>query len=193
MFSSRLALAAIASALFTSATAQLKILAPGGDSLWWVDQSENTLVWNCNDSGNITEFSVLLQNPNVNLLPSPLPIIGILENYVCSKTISQDLFSLNAGTGYIVQLTDILNNTHIYAESQPFELKAFGSSYPDASATPSASGGSTPSSSGSGSPSGTSSGSNPSGTTKSNTSGSMKAVLSNVAAFVAVAAGVVMA
>jgi hypothetical protein len=35
MFSSRLALAAIASTLFASATAELTILAPGGDSLWW--------------------------------------------------------------------------------------------------------------------------------------------------------------
>ncbi|KAJ3992214.1 hypothetical protein F5050DRAFT_1811707 [Lentinula boryana] len=41
---------AAASALFHVASAQLKVLSPGGESLWWVANNENLLVWNCNES-----------------------------------------------------------------------------------------------------------------------------------------------
>jgi len=183
MFPSRLTLAVVAT-LLSGASAGLQVIAPGGDSLWWVDQSDNTLVWNCNDSG-VTAFNVLLYNPNVNLLPSALPIISNLNNYVCEKDITKDLFSLTAGTGYVIQLTDILNDTNIYVQSQPFELKPLGSAYPDPSATPTGSG--SGSSSTSGSPSGTSSGSTPSGSTTGSTGGSVKATIGGLSALAAFA------
>jgi len=182
MFPSRLTLAVVA-ALLSGASAGLQVIVPGGDSLWWVDQSDNNLIWNCNESG-VTAFNVLLYNPNINLLPSALPIVGNLNNYVCMKDISKDLFSLTAGTGYVIQLTDILNDTNIYTQSQPFELKALGSPYPDASATPTGSGSG---SSSTGSSSGTSSGSTPSGSTTGQTGGSIKATICGLTALAAFA------
>jgi len=188
MLYSRLAFAFLASALLGGVTADLTIIVPGGPNLWWVDQSENTLIWTCQDS-SYTQFNVLIANSNVNLLTAPLPIISSLDNFDCSRTITSDMFNLQAGTGYTIQLTDIFNDTDVYATSQPFEIKAFGSSYPDSTATPTASG----TSSGSSGPSGTQSSAKPSGTAKGSTGGGIKSSLSGLAAFVAVALGVVVA
>ena len=77
----------------------------------------------------------------------------------------------------------------IYAASQPFEIKALGSAYPDASATPG-------SGSSSGTPSSTSSGSNPSSSANnnsSNNSGGSRNVLSALGAFAAIVVGVITA
>lgn len=66
---------ALASALVHVASAQLQVLSPGGDNLWWgefhvlssisahndlfaVADNENLLVWNCNESQEQT-FTVL--------------------------------------------------------------------------------------------------------------------------------------
>jgi uncharacterized protein YlxW (UPF0749 family) len=45
-----------------------------------------------------------------------------------------------AGTGYLILLANPLNSSDIYATSKPFEIKALGSAYPPASATPRESG-----------------------------------------------------
>jgi hypothetical protein len=165
---------------------ELKIIAPGGSSLWWVASSANTLIWDCTDKTH-DQFNVVISNPNVNVLTAPLTIIPTLPNYVCSKLITAQQISLPAATGYVVSLTNIFNNSDIYASSQPFEIKALGSAYPDPSATP-GSGGSS-----SRSPSGTSSGANPSSTSNgnsSNNSGGSKNVLNAIGAFAAVVLGV---
>jgi len=115
-------------ALAGAASAQLTITNPSSSS-WWVAQSTNTLTWTCNTSP-YTSFTVLLANSNPSVLVSPLAIISIQENYDCSKLITQDQVVQPAATGYTIQFANILNGTDIYAESEPFEIKALGSAYP---------------------------------------------------------------
>ncbi|KAJ3774411.1 hypothetical protein FB446DRAFT_786942 [Lentinula raphanica] len=136
---------AAASALFHVASAQLKVLSPGGDSLWWVADSENLLVWNCNESQEQT-FTVLVANPN---MASALAIIAQQPNYQCSLLVTKDqMGGLPVGTGYTVQLANPLNGTDVYAQSSAFEIKAAGSSYPTTTVSPETAT-STPASSGS--------------------------------------------
>ncbi|KAF5380780.1 hypothetical protein D9757_007101 [Collybiopsis confluens] len=137
---------AAASALFTAVSGQLQVINPGGPNFWWISNSENLLVWNCNDSPEQT-FTVLVANPN---MASALAIIAQQPNYVCSLLVTKDqMGGLPVGTGYTVQLADPLNGTHVFAQSQAFEIKAAGSAYPTSTAVESAT--FTPSSSGSGS------------------------------------------
>jgi len=187
MLFTRLSLVAFASTLI-STVAGLSIIAPGGSSLWWVDDADNNLVWDCSDK-TYDQFNVLIANTNVNVLAAPLPIIATLPNYVCSKLILSTLLSVPAATGYTIQLTNIFNDTDIYATSEPFEIKPAGSSYPASTATPSP--GST-----SGTPSSTSGGSKPSSSTsanKGNSSGGSKNVWSALGAFAAIVVGVMTA
>jgi len=138
MMFSRLALASAVTALFGVASAQLTITNPGGVNLWWVAQSSNTLAWTC-DTSPYSNFTVLLANPDKSILEAPLAILAIEYNYDCSKTITQQQSAQPAGTGYTVQLANPFNSTDVYAESQPFEIKALGASYP--TSTPAASSG----------------------------------------------------
>ncbi|KAJ4478015.1 hypothetical protein C8R41DRAFT_520119 [Lentinula lateritia] len=118
---------ALASALVHVASAQLQVLSPGGDNLWWVADNENLLVWNCNESQEQT-FTVLVNNPN---MASALAIIAEQPNYVCSLLVTKDqMGGLPVGTGYVVQLANPLNGTDVYAQSSAFEIKAAGSAYP---------------------------------------------------------------
>jgi len=136
MMYSRLTLAAIATALFGVATAQLTIIAPGGPDLWWVANAENTIVWTCQTSPH-SDFTVLVAN---QALTSPIAIIAIENNFDCSKTITSDQVNQAPGTGYTIQLANTLNSTDVYAQSLPFEIKAADAAYPATSATPTASG-----------------------------------------------------
>jgi len=166
---SRFALAATAAAIFGAATADLQVVVPGGPDLWWVAQSENNIVWTCDDSpyGN---FTILVANQNPAILSSPIAIVAIENNYDCSKTITQEQANQAPGTGYMIQLANILNETDVYAQSQPFEIKALGSEYPASSATPTATGTQTGSAaSGSSSTTSTASGSSSKGAASSNT------------------------
>jgi len=186
MLFTRLSLVALASTLAGSA-AGLTIISPGGSNLWWVDNSANTLVWDCSDTTH-DQFNVLIANSNPSVLAAPLPILATLPNYVCSRLIAATVFNVPAATGYTVQLTNIFNNTDIYATSEPFEIKPLGSTYPDPSATPG-------SGSSSGSPSSTSGSSHPSGssTSTSSNNGGSKNVLSALGAFAAIVVGVMTA
>jgi len=150
-----------------SAAADLEIISPGGSDLWWVAQSSNTLLWNCAESP-YSNFTVLLGNSNAGILAAPIAVIAVEENYECSKTITQDQANFTAATGYTILLANTLNNTDVYATSQPFEIKALGSTYPASSATPmnAASATSAPSGTGTGS----SSSSSASATTSSTSS-----------------------
>ncbi|KAF8828087.1 hypothetical protein HHX47_DHR4000842 [Lentinula edodes] len=124
---------AVASALVHVASAQLQVLSPGGDNLWWVADNENLLVWNCNESQEQT-FTVLVDNPN---MASALAIIAEQPNYVCSLLVTKDqMGGLPVGTGYIVQLANPLNGTDVYAQSSAFEIKAAGSAYPSTTVSP---------------------------------------------------------
>ncbi|KIP09729.1 hypothetical protein PHLGIDRAFT_102260 [Phlebiopsis gigantea 11061_1 CR5-6] len=190
MFSSRLTLSAVAAALATSVVADLKVLSPGGDNLWWVANSINTLSWTCHESP-FSNFTVLVANTNANILSQAQAIIAIENNFDCSKTITQQQEIFPAATGYTIQLANTLNNTDVYAESAQFEIKPQGSAYPDASATPTDSGASaTGSSSGaSGSGSATGSGSGAAAQTSSPSSGA-SGLQGSLAGVLAAAAGV---
>ncbi|KIJ15393.1 hypothetical protein PAXINDRAFT_169234 [Paxillus involutus ATCC 200175] len=126
-----------AAALASVASAQLTITNPSANS-WWVAQSANTLAWTCNTSPYQT-YTVVLTNTNPSILSGPLAIIAIQQNYDCSETITQQQSAQPAATGYTIQLTNPLNNTEVYAESEPFEIKALGSAYPASSSSAAAS------------------------------------------------------
>jgi len=189
MLFARLSLVAFASTLISAVAGDLKVISPGGSTLWWIANSDNTLLWDCSDKTH-DQFNVLIANSNPSALVAPLPIIPTLQNFVCSKLIpAAQLPNLPAATGYTIQLTNIFNNTDIYATSEPFELKSVGSAYPDSSATPG-------SGSSSRTPSSTSSGSSPSSSTNNSSSsnnGGSKNVLSALGAFAAIVVGVITA
>ncbi|KAI1798047.1 hypothetical protein LXA43DRAFT_1056290 [Ganoderma leucocontextum] len=131
------ALSATLVALAGSAAAQLSILTPGGPDLWWIAQSDNVITWTCKTSP-YTNFTVLIINSDPNVLVSPLAFIAQQNNFDCSELITKDRINLTPATGYAIQLADPLNNTNVYAQSQPFEIKALGAAYPASSATPTA-------------------------------------------------------
>jgi hypothetical protein len=132
-------IAAMFSAVLAQQSQQLSIIAPGGPDLWWVAKSQNVLVWTCQTSPYMN-FTVLISNPDQKILPATLAIIAIQQNYVCSLEVTQDMSNQNAGTGYTILFADPLNATNVYTESQPFEIKPLGSTYPPPSATPTAGG-----------------------------------------------------
>ncbi|KAM5533555.1 hypothetical protein V8D89_012771 [Ganoderma adspersum] len=124
-------------ALASGAAAQLTILTPGGPDLWWIAQSDNVVAWTCKTSP-YTNFTVLIANSDPKVLVAPQAFIAQQNNFDCSKLITKDQINLTPSTGYTIQLADPFNETHVYAESQPFEIKALGSAYPASSATPTA-------------------------------------------------------
>ncbi|KAG5643041.1 hypothetical protein DXG03_001653 [Asterophora parasitica] len=120
---------AVAAAVAGAAVAEFQILSPGAD-VWWVAKSLNTLSWTCNDPSALATFTVLVANKDPKILTDPLAIIGVQNNFDCSKTITQDQLSAPAGTGYTIQFASTLNRTDVFATSQEFEIKPLGSSYP---------------------------------------------------------------
>jgi hypothetical protein len=131
----QLSIAFALTALAATAAADLQVLVPGGPNLWWVGKSSNTLAWSCHDSP-YTNFTVLIANKDPKILSAPLAVIAQQNNYDCSHLITQDQVNQTPATGYIVQLANPFNSSDVYAASAEFEIKALGSSYPDASATP---------------------------------------------------------
>ncbi|KAI0065234.1 hypothetical protein BV25DRAFT_1913851 [Artomyces pyxidatus] len=136
MFSSRLTSFAALSALVSSAVASFQVLSPGGPNLWWVAQSENVIAWSCHDNPPATVFQLLLANGNPDILVNPMAIVANIQNADCSHTITQQQTNLVPATNYTLIISDALDQTHVYATSQPFEVKALGATYPDPSATP---------------------------------------------------------
>ncbi|KAI0249751.1 hypothetical protein BJV78DRAFT_1276034 [Lactifluus subvellereus] len=136
MFFSRLASFAVISTLIGSAVANFQFLSPGGPDLWWVAQSENTLVWACRDNPPAASYTLLVNNTNPTILAAPEAIVANIPNADCSHSITLQQAVLTPATGYTVIFADILDQTKIYAVSKPFEVKALGATYPSASATP---------------------------------------------------------
>jgi hypothetical protein len=155
---------ALFSTLVGTAVAQFEIISPGGPNLWWVAQSQNTIVWTCNNNPPATTYQLLVNNTNPTILDAAEAIVANVPNSDCSFSITVQQAVLTPATGYTAILADALDQTKIYATSQPFEVKALGAAYPPASATPSGTTSSTASSSGSSSASGSTS----SSTNKSN-------------------------
>lgn len=144
-FLPRAALVVLAS-LSSFVKADLEITSPTS-SIWWVAKSQNVLSWTC-DNTTITEFTVLVNNTDPTIAVAPLAIIAIQQNFDCSIIITQDQADQPAGTGWTILLANPVNNTDVYATSQPFEIKPLGSLYPS-QVTPTANA-STASSTGSG-------------------------------------------
>jgi len=133
-------------ASFGGAAASLQVTRPSS-SIWWVAKSFNEIAWTCKDS-SYASFTILINNSDPKILTAPIAVIAIQNNYDCSITITQDQANQPVGTGWTVLLANPLNNTEVYATSEPFEIKALGSAYPsqvsslggDSSATSTASG-----------------------------------------------------
>ncbi|KZS97058.1 hypothetical protein SISNIDRAFT_493303 [Sistotremastrum niveocremeum HHB9708] len=120
----------------------LTITEPSSD-IWWVKGSANTVAWTCH-STTLTNFTLVALNPNTQLLSGPDALIAQLNNFDCSETITP---TFDVGTGYQLALGNPFNETDFYAVSEPFEIRAAGSTYPTVTTTDL--GGSSTSSSGS--------------------------------------------
>ncbi|KAL5521666.1 hypothetical protein ACEPAF_2414 [Sanghuangporus sanghuang] len=122
-------------ALAASVSAQLTVLSPGGSDLWWVANSENNIVWTC-DTSPVQNFTILVANSDQSVLVSPLAVVAVQQNFDCSRTLTTQQVNFTTGTGYSVILADPINSTNVYAQSEEFEIKPVGSTYPDPSSTP---------------------------------------------------------
>jgi len=144
MFSSQLAILALIGTLVGSATAQtgigqFEILSPGGPNLWWVAQSQNVISWACHTNppaSTNNAFQLLLNNSNPTVLTSAEAIVASVPNADCSFVVTQQQANLTPGTGYTLVFADPIDQTKVYAVSQPFEVKALGATYPATTATP---------------------------------------------------------
>ncbi|KAF9646481.1 hypothetical protein BDM02DRAFT_3020743 [Thelephora ganbajun] len=185
MLLAHLSLTAFLTTLVSTAVG-LKVISPGGSTLWWVANSNNTLVWDCSDKTH-DQFNVFIANSDRKVLAAPLPIIAALPNYLCSKLILSTQLSVPAATGYTIQLTNTFNSNDIYAHSEPFEIQPVGSAFPDPSAIQGNGGAS-------GSPGSNSHGSGTSNTTSGGNTGhngGSKNTLSVLGVFTAILVGVV--
>jgi len=128
-----LALAGAASADFSSNG--LKILAPGGPNLWWLQDQLNNIAWTCAES-TIQQFTVLINNSDVSLLTDIQAIVAQQNNFDCVEGLTANQVSMPIGDGYTIVFADIINGSHVYAVSDPFSIKAVSAGYPQTSATP---------------------------------------------------------
>jgi len=180
----------VAAAVAQTSTNGLSVLAPGGDNLWWISNNTNTLVWSCHTT-TLKNFTVLIANSNTGVLgAAPEPIVAIQPNFDCSLIIPSNEVQFKPSTGYSVLLADPFNSTNVYASSAPFEIKAFGATYPDTSATPSQPAGTATETGPGSSATGSSSGSNPASTSGSHAKSGALANQVSVFAVSLVGAGV---
>ncbi|KAN0136850.1 hypothetical protein V8E53_005291 [Lactarius tabidus] len=157
---------ALLSTLIGTTVATFQFLAPG-PNVWWVAESENSLVWTCNDNAPSAAYQLLVNNTNPTILAAAEAIVANVPNSDCSFSLTIQQAVLAPATGYTLIFADTLDQTKIYATSQQFEVKALGAAYPPASATPTDSTAST-STSGSGSSTASGSTSTSSSSPKSN-------------------------
>ncbi|PVG03037.1 hypothetical protein CPB86DRAFT_869955 [Serendipita vermifera] len=125
MMFKKLSVVAAFAAVSTSVNG-LSVLAPSS-TWWWQTGDQALFAWDCTDRSH-AQFAAVVTNTNTALLPAGSSIlVGIQNNDQCTTNIVPQL---NVGTGYTLQLTNIVNYTDIYATSEPFEVKAKGSPYP---------------------------------------------------------------
>ncbi|GMK59449.1 hypothetical protein CspeluHIS016_0800550 [Cutaneotrichosporon spelunceum] len=113
-----------------SAFAAIQVTQPSKD-LWWINNSLNTLAWS--GSAPPADFVVMLSNPDTKLLTTDSAVGSIAYTYMTSLTILP--VQWNPGPGYVIKLVNPLNGTEVYAESEAFEIKPEGSTYPTAGVT----------------------------------------------------------
>ncbi|KAJ9114133.1 hypothetical protein QFC20_001649 [Naganishia adeliensis] len=114
-----------ASLTVSGVLAELSIVSPSSE-IFWVGNSSNTLRWLGTDP---KQFTVFLSNPDVNLLTSKLALTAVTDSFNTALTIQP---IQRAGDNYVIEFTDILNATNVYATSQPFSIKQQGALYPTA-------------------------------------------------------------
>jgi len=134
VLTSKLTFAAALSALVSTVAAQqqtFQIFQPDAN-WWWVAESENTMSWDCKSSP-VQQFTVFITNTNPSVLSGRLAFIAEQANADCSQLISKDQINQAPATGYQLQFADTINSSLIYATSDPFEIKALGSTYPTSS------------------------------------------------------------
>ncbi|KAI0284595.1 hypothetical protein BGY98DRAFT_1183486 [Russula aff. rugulosa BPL654] len=141
MFTSRLVSFAVISTLVSSAQPQAsRFSVRVGPRFGGVlANSENTIVWTCHTdvpASTNGDYQLLVNNTNPLILTSAEAIVADVPNADCSHTITTQQAALTAATGYTLILADPIDQTKIYAVSQPFEIKALGATYPPSSATP---------------------------------------------------------
>ncbi|KAF8721431.1 hypothetical protein AX14_010373 [Amanita brunnescens Koide BX004] len=133
VLSTKLTFAAALSALVGTVAGQnLQIIQPNAN-WWWVAKSQNTMSWDCTNPP-AQQYTVLITNSNPAVLSGPLAFIAELSNSDCSELLTQDQINQAPATGYQLLFADILNSSHVYGTSEPFEIKALGSAYPTSSA-----------------------------------------------------------
>ncbi|TFK41784.1 hypothetical protein BDQ12DRAFT_678488 [Crucibulum laeve] len=137
----RFAILSTVVALAAVAAADLQITSPGTDN-WWVAKSSNVIRWTCEDTSHPT-FNIMIGNKDINVQTAPIAIIPNQNNFDCSKTITADQASQAPGTGWFIRLTNPVNETDIFAQSQDFEIKPLGSAYPVQTSSTSGSAGAT--------------------------------------------------
>ncbi|GHJ85047.1 hypothetical protein NliqN6_1449 [Naganishia liquefaciens] len=121
-----LAASVVAASLAVSgALAELSIVSPSSE-IFWVGNSSNTLRWLGTDP---KQFTVFLNNPDTNLLTSKIALFSVVDSYNTALTVQP---VQRAGDNYVIELTNILNSSDIYATSQPFSIKQQGALYPTA-------------------------------------------------------------
>ncbi|KAJ7460052.1 hypothetical protein B0H11DRAFT_2286220 [Mycena galericulata] len=137
--SSRIGMLAYLLSVSTSASFYLSS-APRTLLLWWrtiVVGQVNNVVWSCAEASPAAQqFTIWINNNDTTLLTAITPLIAVEQNFNCDQGIPANLMNQPVGDGYVIVLTDITNATNIYAQSDPFSIKALSAGYPPASATP---------------------------------------------------------
>ncbi|KAJ8502025.1 hypothetical protein ONZ45_g2926 [Pleurotus djamor] len=134
MFAKSLAIVAAVAAV-ASAQDQFAITAPSS-STWWVAQSANVFSWTCRTNPPNNDYTVLIGNTDPTILVQPQAVISIQANADCSKEITRQQADFKPGQNYFLQLANPLNSTNVYAQSEPFEIRALGSAYPTTTVIP---------------------------------------------------------
>ena len=116
-----------------TAVSAFSVTAPNSQT-WWVADSQNVLVWNCRSEDSPQDFTILVGNTDTTKFAAATAIVSIQTNADCSKVLTPQQVNFEAGTGYLVLLANTLNISDIYAQSEPFEIKAKGAAYPTTTA-----------------------------------------------------------
>jgi len=133
---SAITIAACAAVAYSQITANdpaegLSVTQPS-TSVWWVQNSQNTIAWTCRNT-QIQTFTVLVSNTDPKILTQPQAFLANLKNADCSELIQASEFP--TGPGYQILLANPVNQTDIYAVSELFEIKAAGSAFASVTTT----------------------------------------------------------
>ncbi|KAL1943305.1 hypothetical protein VTO73DRAFT_4380 [Trametes versicolor] len=117
----------IAIAIPIAMASALEITAPS-ESVFWVQDTSNTITWTFNE-GDPSPLTIVLRNADPRILNGVgLAIASSVDTSAESFTVAN--VTLPAASGYTVEFDDPLNNSKIFASSAPFMIKPPGSAPP---------------------------------------------------------------